>query len=125
MTTEQKIALKEKIEKLAFENFRPISTWKNRLNDNYLFNFEWVAEKLFKAKWIDDVYERLLNSINESIEQNDDTDFTERIENLKERYRNDLLTRSLMASSSNPLHNLSTLWICECKQELLEVLPTK
>lgn len=125
MTTEQKLAIKEKIEKVAIENYRAIRNYKERLDDNFLYNFEWCTEKLFKAKWIVNICDQIVDMIDKSIENNDDTNITKCIENMKERFRNDLLSRTLMASSTNPLHNLSTLWINECKQELIEIFPSK
>lgn len=108
---------KEYIEKLMVENIKHINNYKERLGDNFLGNFEWVAEKIFKALWKDKIYEHIYGIYNE-----EDADVPQAIERLKTRYKEDLISRTLMSSSTNPIHNLTTLWISECKQELLEEL---
>lgn len=99
---------KERIEKLIAKNSAELKTYKEYLNENYVYHFEWVAERVFKLEWKNNVLNNLLSNFN-----------IELVERLRERYRVDLTTRTLMSSSTNTLANLASLWISECKQDLI------
>lgn len=105
---------KERIEKLIAKNSADLKTYKDYLNENYVCNFEWVAERIFKLEWKNNVLNFLLSNFNEN-EKNP----VESVERLRERYRIELTTQTLMSSSTNPLANLASLWISECKQNLI------
>lgn len=108
---------KEYIEKLLAKNKAQLKTYKDNLEENYLHNFEWLAEKIFKLEWKN----KILNDI--LVLFDDETVNAENaVKNLKERFKNSLLTQQLMKSSTNPIANLTSLWISECKQELIEEL---
>jgi hypothetical protein len=106
---------KERIEELIAKNSADLKTYKGYLNENYVYQFEWVAERVFKLEWKNDVLNYLLSFFNDKSKKNP----IEFVERLRERYRNDLTTRTLMSSSTNPLANLASLWISECKQDLI------
>lgn len=108
---------KEYIEKLLAKNNALLKNYKDDLEENYLHNFEWLAEKIFKLEWKN----KILNDI--LVLFDDETVNAENaVKNLKERFKNSLLTQQLMKSSTNPIANLTSLWISECKQELIEKL---
>lgn len=105
---------KERIEKLIAKNSADLKTYKDYLNENYVYNFEWVAERVFKLEWKNNVLNFLLSNFNENKKNP-----VESVERLRERYRIELTTQTLMSSSTNPLANLASLWISECKQNLI------
>ena len=106
---------KERIEKLIAKNSANLKTYKDHLNENYVYNFEWVAERIFKLEWKNNVLNFLLSNFNDENEKNP----VQSVEMLRERYRIELTTQTLMNSSTNPLANLANLWACECKQDLI------
>lgn len=106
---------KERIEKLIAKNSANLKTYKDYLNENYVYNFEWVAERAFKLEWKNNVLNNLLSVFNDENHKNP----IESVERLRDRYRIDLTTRTLMSSSTNTLANLASLWISECKQDLI------
>ena len=108
---------KEYIEKLIAKNNAQLKRYKDNLEENYLHNFEWVAERVFKLEWKNKTLNDILvlfDDENENVET--------AVGNLKERFKNSLLTQPLMKSSTNPIANLTSLWISECKQEIIEEL---
>lgn len=108
---------KEYIEKLIAKNNAQLKTYKSNLEENYLHHFEWLAERIFKLEWKNKTLNDILVLFNdENVNAND------AVKRLKDRFRDDLITRRLMQSSSNPLANLSSLWINECKQEIIAEL---
>lgn len=109
---------KEYIEKLIAKNNAQLKTYKSNLEENYLHHFEWLAEKIFKLEWKNKTLNDILALFNDENIKNAD----ESVKRLKDRFRDDLITRRLMQSSSNPLANLSSLWINECKQEIIAEL---
>lgn len=106
---------KERIEKLIAKNSAELKTYKGYLNENYVYHFVWVAEKIFKLEWKNNVLNTLLSIFNDG----DNKNAVESVERLRERYRIELTTQSLMTSSTNALTNLASLWECECKQNLI------
>ena len=106
---------KEHIEKLIAKNSAELKTYKDHLNENYVYHFEWVAERVFKLEWKNNVLNNLLSVFNDENNKKP----IESVERLRDRYRIDLTTRTLMSSSTNTLANLASLWICECKQDLI------
>lgn len=108
---------KEYIEKLIAKNKAQLKTYKDNLEENYLHHFEWVAEKIFKLEWKN----KTLNDILVLFDD-ENVNAENAVKNLKERFKNSLLTQSLMKSSTNPIANLTSLWISECKQEIIEEL---
>ena len=108
---------KEYIEKLLAKNKAQLKTYKDNLEENYLHNFEWLAEKIFKLEWKN----KILNDILVLFDD-ENVNAENAVKNLKERFKNSLLTQQLMKSSTNPIANLTSLWISECKQELIEEL---
>lgn len=109
---------KEYIEKLIAKNNAQLKIYKSNLEENYLHHFEWLAEKIFKLEWKNKTLNDILALFNDENIKNAD----ESVKRLKDRFRDDLITRRLMQSSSNPLANLSSLWINECKQEIIAEL---
>lgn len=109
---------KEYIEKLIAKNNAQLKTYKSNLEENYLHHFEWLAERIFKLEWKNKILNVILVLFNDENIKNAD----ESVKRLKDRFRDDLITRRLMQSSSNPLANLSSLWINECKQEMIAEL---
>lgn len=109
---------KEYIEKLIAKNNAQLKTYKSNLEENYLHHFEWFAERIFKLEWKNKILNDILALFNDENIKNAD----ESVKRLKDRFRDDLITRRLMQSSSNPLANLSSLWINECKQEIIAEL---
>lgn len=109
---------KEYIEKLIARNNAQLKTYKSNLEENYLHHFEWLAERIFKLEWKNKTLNDILALFNDENIKNAD----ESVKRLKDRFRDDLITRRLMQSSSNPLANLSSLWISECKQEIIAEL---
>lgn len=109
---------KEYIEKLIAKNNAQLKTYKSNLEENYLHHFEWLAERIFKLEWKNKILNDILALFNDENIKNAD----ESVKRLKDRFRDDLITRRLMQSSSNPLANLSSLWINECKQEMIAEL---
>lgn len=109
---------KEYIEKLIAKNNAQLKTYKSNLEENYLHHFEWLAERIFKLEWKNKILNDILALFNDENIKNAD----ESVKRLKDRFRDDLITRRLMQSSSNPLANLSSLWINECKQEIIAEL---
>lgn len=109
---------KEYIEKLIAKNNAQLKTYKSNLEENYLHHFEWLAERIFKLEWKNKTLNDILALFNDENIKNAD----ESVKRLKDRFRDDLITRRLMQSSSNPLANLSSLWINECKQEIIAEL---
>ena len=108
---------KEYIKKLIAKNNAQLKTYKSNLEENYLHHFEWLAEKIFKLEWKNKTLNDILVLFNDENIKADDA-----VKRLKDRFRDDLITRRLMQSSSNPLANLSSLWINECKQEIIAEL---
>lgn len=108
---------KEYIEKLLAKNKAQLKTYKDNLEENYLHNFEWLAEKIFKLEWKN----KILNDILVLFDD-ENVNAENAVKNMKERFKNSLLTQQLMKSSTNPIANLTSLWISECKQELIEEL---
>lgn len=106
---------KERIEKLIAKNSAELKTYKGYLNENYVYNFAWVAEKIFKLEWKNNVLNTLLSIFNDG----DNKNAVESVEMLRERYRIELTTQTLMSSSTNTLANLASLWASECKQNLI------
>lgn len=106
---------KEHIEKLIAKNSAELKTYKWYLNENYVSYFEWVAEKIFKLEWKNNVLNTLLSIFNDG----DNENAVKTVERLRERYKIELTTQSLMSSSTNTLTNLASLWACECKQNLI------
>lgn len=106
---------REYIEKLIAKNNAELKTYKRNLDENYLHHFEWVAEKIFKLEWKNRMLNGVLALFNDV---NIDVDGS--VKRLKDRFKDELITRTLMQSSSNPLANLTSLWVNECKQELIE-----
>lgn len=109
---------KEYIEKLIAKNNTQLKIYKSNLEENYLHYFEWLADKIFKLEWKNKILNDILALFNDENIKNAD----ESVKRLKDRFRDDLITRKLMQSSSNPLANLSSLWINECKQEMIAEL---
>lgn len=109
---------KEYIEKLIAKNNTQLKIYKSNLEENYLHHFEWLAERIFKLEWKNKILNDILALFNDENIKNAD----ESVKRLKDRFRDDLITRRLMQSSSNPLANLSSLWINECKQEMIAEL---
>lgn len=107
---------KARIEKLIAQNKALIKSYKDKLEDDFTFHFEWVAERLFKLEWKNKLLEYILTLFEDDADAPDVDGFIIR---LKERYKNELLTRTLMDSSTNPVANLTSLWISECKQDLI------
>ena len=108
---------KEYIEKLIAKNNTQLKIYKSNLEENYLHYFEWLAKDIFKLEWKNKTLNDILALFNdENVNAND------AVKRLKDRFRDDLITRRLMESSSNPLANLSSLWINECKQEIIAEL---
>ena len=86
---------KEYIEKLIAKNNAQLKTYKEHLEENYLHYLEWVADKIFKLEWKN----KTLNDI--LVLFDDENVNTENaIKNLKERFKNSLLTLPLMKSST-------------------------
>ena len=108
---------KEYIEKLIAKNNAQLKTYKSNLEENYLHHFEWLAERIFKLEWKNKILNDILVLFNDENIKADDA-----VKRLKDRFRDDLITKRLMQSSSNPLANLSSLWINECKQEMIAEL---
>jgi len=108
---------KEYIEKLIAKNNAQLKTYKSNLEENYLHHFEWLAERIFKLEWKNKILNDILVLFNDANIKADDA-----VKRLKDRFRDDLITKRLMQSSSNPLANLSSLWINECKQEMIAEL---
>lgn len=108
---------KEYIEKLIAKNNVQLKKYKDNLEENYLHHFEWVAEKIFKLEWKN----KTLNDILVLFDD-ENVNAENAVKNLKERFKNSLLTLPLMKSSTNPIANLTSLWISECKQEIIEEL---
>lgn len=108
---------KEYIEKLIAKNNAQLKTYKSNLEENYLHHFEWLAEKIFKLEWKNKTLNDILVLFNDENIKADDA-----VKRLKDRFRDGLITGRLMQSSSNPLANLSSLWINECKQEIIAEL---
>lgn len=108
---------KEYIEKLIAKNNAQLKTYKSNLEENYLHHFEWLAERIFKLEWKNKILNDILVMFNDENIKADDA-----VKRLKDRFKDDLMTRRLMQSSSNPLANLSSLWINECKQEMIAEL---
>ena len=106
---------KEYIEKLIAKNNTQLKIYKSNLEENYLHYFEWLADKIFKLEWKNNVLNTLLSIFNDG----DNKNAVESVERLRERYRIELTTQSLMTSSTNALTNLASLWECECKQNLI------
>lgn len=105
---------KEYIEKLIAKNNAQLKIYKSNLEENYLHHFEWLAEDIFKLEWKNKTLNDILALFNdENVNAND------AVKRLKDRFRDDLMTKRLMHSSSNPIANLSSLWISECKQEII------
>lgn len=109
---------REHIEKMIAKNNAQIKTYKSNLDENYLHHFEWVSERIFKLEWKN----KTLRDILLIFSDDNIVDKEVSINRMKDRFRNDLITRALMMSSSNPLANLTSLWINECKQELIAEL---
>lgn len=107
---------KEYIEKLIAKNNAQLKRYKDNLEENYLHHFEWVAEKIFKLEWKNKTLTDFLLFDDENV----NLEYV--VGNLKERFKNSLLTQPLMKSSTNPIANLTSLWISECKQEIIEEL---
>ena len=106
---------KERIEKLIAKNSAELKTYKEYLNENYVCHFDWVAEKIFKLEWKNNVLNTLLSIFNDENNKNP----VATVERLIERYKIDLTTRPLMSSSTNTLTTLASIWACECKQNLI------
>jgi hypothetical protein len=106
---------REHIVKMIAKNNAQIKTYKSNLDENYLYHFEWVAENIFKLEWKNKMLKYVLALFDDATIKNVD----ESIKRLKDRFKDDLITRTLMQSSTNPLANLTSLWINECKQELI------
>lgn len=106
---------KERIEKLIAKNNAELKTYKDYLNENYVFNFDSVAERVFKLERKNNVLNNILSVFNDENNKNPN----DSLERLRERYRIDLTTRTLMSSSTNILANLASLWISECKQNII------
>ena len=109
---------REYIEKMIAKNDAQLNTYKSNLNENYLHHFEWVGERIFKLEWKN----KTLGDILLIFSDDNIVDKEASINRMKDRFRDDLITRTLMMSSSNPLANLTSLWINECKQELIAEL---
>lgn len=109
---------KEYIEKLIAKNNAQLKTYKSNLEENYLHHFEWLAERIFKLEWKNKILNSILLLFNDDTIKNVDGS----VERLKDRFKDDLMTKTLMQSSSNPLANLSSLWVNECKQEIITEL---
>ena len=109
---------KEYIEKLIAKNNTQLKINKSNLEEGYLHYFEWLAEKIFKLEWKN----KTLNDILALFDDENIKNADESVKRLKDRFRDDLITRRLMQSSINPLTNLSSLWINECKQEIIAEL---
>ena len=107
---------REHIEKMIAKNNAEIKTYKRNLDENYLHHFEWVAERIFKLEWKN----RMLNGVLALFDDVNIKDVDDSVKRLKDKFKDDLITRTLMQSSSNPLANLTSLWVNECKQELIE-----
>lgn len=110
---------REHIVKMIAKNNAEIKTYKRNLDENYLHHFEWVAKKIFKLEWKNRMLKGVLALFDDDVNIKDVYDLVER---MKDRFKDDLITRTLMQSSSNPLANLTSLWVNECKQELIEEL---
>lgn len=108
---------KEYIEKLIAKNNAQLKTYKTHLEDNYLYHFEWFAEKIFKLEWKNKTLNNILALFNDENIKADDA-----VKRLKDQFKDDLMTGTLMRSSSNPLANLTSLWMSECKQEIIAEL---
>lgn len=108
---------KEYIEKLIAENNAQLKTYKSNLEENYLHQFEWLAKRVFKLEWKNKILNDILALFNDENIKADDA-----VKRLKNRFKDDLITRRLIQSSSNPLANLSSIWINECKQEIIAEL---
>lgn len=108
---------KEYIEKLIAKNNAQLKRYKDNLEESYLHHFEWLAERVFKLEWKN-------KTLNDILVLFDDENINaeKAVGNLKERFKNSLLTQPLMRSSTNPIANLTSLWISECKQEIIEEL---
>ncbi len=107
---------REHIEKMIAKNNAQIKTYKSNLDENYLHHFEWVSERIFKLEWKN----KILNAVLALFDDVNIKDVDDSVKRLKDRFKDDLMTGTLMQSSSNPLANLTSLWVNECKQELIE-----
>lgn len=108
---------KERIERLIAKNNAQIKSCKDNLEENFVFHFEWLAETLFKLEWKNKMLEYILSLFNDA-----DVNVEDSIKRLKERFKEELITRTLMDSSTNPVANLASLWVNECKQDLIAEL---
>ena len=84
---------KEHIEKLIAKNSAELKTYKDYLNENYVYHFEWVAERVFKLEWKNNVLNNLLSVFNDENNKKP----IESVERLRDRYRIDLTKRTLMS----------------------------
>ena len=110
-----------------------IKEYNQQLGKNYLHFFDWHADDLYKACYMDKNYKAIQEAIfqalgkNEMVEEAIDTAETPKdIEGYLKRctlyIEEDLLNGPLVKKSTNPMSNMAHSLEMECKQELLKDL---
>lgn len=90
----------------------------NTINENFLFNFTWRAERAYKCAYIAHTINNILNTINEGKVQN----FFIYFSGIRDNYISRLTTREVVESSTSMITNLCSLWETYARQDLLKIM---
>lgn len=90
----------------------------NAINENFLLEFTWRAERVYKCAHIAYTINNILNTINEGKVQ----DFLVYFSGIRDNYISRLTTREVVESSSSMIANLCSLWETYARQELLQIM---
>lgn len=94
-----------------------IKMYKGQLENNYLNFFDWHADDLYKACYMDNNYQIIQRTINAAETPKDIEAYLKRCTLYVEE---DLLSGPLVKRSTSPMSNIAHSLAMECKQKLLK-----
>lgn len=109
--------LQQYLDKARNEVKSDIKMYKGQLENNYLNFFDWHADDLYKACYMDNNYMIIQRTINAAETPKDIEAYLKRCTLYVEE---DLLSGPLVKKSTSPMSNIAHSLEMECKQKLLK-----
>lgn len=109
--------LQQYLDKARNEVKSDIKMYKDQLENNYLNFFDWHADDLYKACYMDNNYLIIQRTINAAETPKDIEAYLKRCTLYVEE---DLLSGPLVKKSTSPMSNIAHSLEMECKQKLLK-----